>query len=159
MRHISDRAVLARLLATADVVIAPGPVETFGLSALEALASGTPVVVSSRSALPDIVGQAGLTTEDDDASCADAVASLLEREVTGRRRLARQQAERYGWPAAVGGFLDAHGLATGPGLPGAGLPGRGPPGPGLSRAAAGSAGGYSAGGSTAGARGRGGSPP
>ena len=58
LRHISDRGVLARLLATADVVIAPGPVETFGLSALEALASGTPVVVSSRSALPDIVGPA-----------------------------------------------------------------------------------------------------
>ena len=56
LRHISDRGLLARLLATADVVIAPGPVETFGLSALEALASGTPVVVSSRSALPEIVG-------------------------------------------------------------------------------------------------------
>jgi alpha-1,6-mannosyltransferase len=118
LRHISDRGVLARLLATADVVIAPGPVETFGLSALEALASGTPVVVSSRSALPDIVGPAGLTTTDDDASCADAIQRLLERDVTGRRRLARQQAERYGWPAAVRGFLDAHGLAHGPGLPG-----------------------------------------
>ena len=117
LRHISDRGVLARLLATADVVIAPGPVETFGLSALEALASGTPVVVSSRSALPDIVGPA-LTTEDDDASCADAVQSLLERDVTGRRQLARRQAERYGWPAAVRGFLDAHGLDPGPGLPG-----------------------------------------
>jgi alpha-1,6-mannosyltransferase len=123
LRHISDRGVLARLLATADVVIAPGPVETFGLSALEALASGTPVVVSKRSALPAIVGPAGLTTEDDDASCADAIASLLQRDVAGRRQLARQQAERYGWPAAVRGFLDAHGLAPGPGLPVAGLPG------------------------------------
>jgi alpha-1,6-mannosyltransferase len=139
LRHISDRGVLARLLATADVVIAPGPVETFGLSALEALASGTPVVVSSRSALPDIVGPAGVTTEDDDASCADAIASLLERDVTERRRLARQRAERYGWPAAVRGFLDAHGLAAGPGLPG----------PSLHGAAA----------ASAGARGRGGTPP
>ena len=118
LRHISDRGLLARLLATADVVIAPGPVETFGLSALESLASGTPVVVSSRSALPEIVGQAGLATEDDDAACADAVQRVLERDVTGRRRLARQRAERYGWPAAVRGFLDAHGLAPRPGLPG-----------------------------------------
>jgi alpha-1,6-mannosyltransferase len=119
LRHISDRGLLARLLATADVVIAPGPVETFGLSALEALASGTPVVVSSRSALPEIVGPAGLTTEDDDAACADAVQRVLDREVTGRRRLARQQAERFGWPTAVRGFLHAHGLAPGAGLPGA----------------------------------------
>ena len=118
LRHISDRGLLARLLATADVVIAPGPVETFGLSALESLASGTPVVVSSRSALPEIVGLAGLATEDDDASCADAIQRMLERDVTGRRRLARQRAERYGWPAAVRGFLDAHGLAPRPDLPG-----------------------------------------
>jgi alpha-1,6-mannosyltransferase len=119
LRHISDRGLLARLLATADVVIAPGPVETFGLSALEALASGTPVVVSSRSALPEIVGPAGQTTEDDDAACADAVQRVLDRDVTGRRRLARQQAERFDWPTAVHGFLVAHGLAPEPGLPGA----------------------------------------
>ena len=119
LRHISDRGRLAQLLATADVVIAPGPVETFGLSALEALASGTPVVVSSRSALPEIVGPAGQTTEDDDAACADAVQRVLDRDVTGRRRLARRQAERFDWPTAVRGFLHAHGLAPEPGLPGA----------------------------------------
>ena len=119
LRHVSDRGLLARLLATADVVIAPGPVETFGLSALEALASGTPAVVSRHSALPGIVGPAGLTTEDDDVACADAVQHLLERDVTGRRRLARQQAERFGWPSAVHGFLHAHGLAAEPDLPGA----------------------------------------
>ena len=118
LRHVSDRGLLARLLASADVVIAPGPVETFGLSALESLASGTPVVVSRRSALPEIVGPAGLATEDDDASCADAIQRLLERDMAGRRRLARQRAERYGWPAAVRGFLDAHGLAPRPDLPG-----------------------------------------
>ena len=59
LRHVSDRGLLARLLATADVVIAPGPVETFRLPALEALASGTPAVVSSHSALPAIVGWPG----------------------------------------------------------------------------------------------------
>jgi len=125
LRHVSDRGQLARLLATADVVIAPGPVETFGLSALEALASGTPAVVSSHSALPGIVGPAGLTTEDDDAACADAVQHLLERDVTGRRRLARQQAERFGWPAAVRGFLHAHALAAGGEVPGAAAAGAG----------------------------------
>ncbi len=53
---VADRAALARLLATADVVVAPGPVETFGLAALEALASGTPVVATCTSALPGVVG-------------------------------------------------------------------------------------------------------
>jgi alpha-1,6-mannosyltransferase len=108
--HVANRESLAKLLATADVVIAPGPAETFGLSALEALASGTPVVVSSQSALPEVVGQAGLAADDSDAACADAVQRLLRRDPIERRRLARQQAEQFGWPAAVNGFLGAHGL-------------------------------------------------
>ncbi len=112
LRHVADRGLLARLLATADVVIAPGPVETFGLSALEALASGTPVVVSSRSALPEVVGPAGLAAEDNDAACADAVEQLLRRDVSDRRRRAREQAERFDWPTAVNGFLSAHGLSA-----------------------------------------------
>jgi alpha-1,6-mannosyltransferase len=112
LRHVADRDLLARLLATADVVIAPGPVETFGLSALEALASGTPVVVSSQSALPEVVGPAGLAAEDDDAACADAVEEILRRDVTDRRRRAREQAERFDWPTAVNGFLSAHGLSA-----------------------------------------------
>jgi len=59
---VANRESLAKLLAAADVVIAPGPAETFGLSALEALASGTPVVVSSRSALPEVGGPPPPTT-------------------------------------------------------------------------------------------------
>jgi alpha-1,6-mannosyltransferase len=110
LRHVADRALLARLLATADVVIAPGPVETFGLSAIEALASGTPVVVSSRSALPELVGSAGLAAEDSDVACADAVEQLLRRDAADRRYRARKQAERFDWPTAVNGFLSAHGL-------------------------------------------------
>lgn len=85
---MANRESLAKLLAAADVVIAPGPAETFGLSALEALASGTPVVVSSRSALPEVVGQAGLAADDNDVACADAVQRLLRREPAERRRLA-----------------------------------------------------------------------
>jgi alpha-1,6-mannosyltransferase len=114
LRHVADRGLLARLLATADVAIAPGPVETFGLSAMEALASGTPVVVSSRSALPELIGQAGLAAEDNDEACADAIQSLLRRDPAERRVMARAQAERFAWPTAVDGFLAAHGLSRAP---------------------------------------------
>jgi alpha-1,6-mannosyltransferase len=122
LRHVSDRGLLARLLATADVVLAPGPVETFGLSALEALASGTPVVVSNRSALPEVVGPAGIAAADNDAACADAVQRLLGRDLTERRRQAREQAEHFDWPTAVHGFLSAHGLTSAPSCGGAGPP-------------------------------------
>ncbi|MBB2948042.1 alpha-1,6-mannosyltransferase [Actinoplanes lutulentus] len=96
------------LLATADVVLAPGPIETFGLAALEALASGTPVVVRSESALPEVIGQAGVAAEGDGASFAAAARTLLDRPESERRAAARAQAERFPWSRSVDGFLAAH---------------------------------------------------
>jgi alpha-1,6-mannosyltransferase len=107
--YVADRSELAALLATADVAIAPGPVETFGLAALEALASGTPVVVSAQSALPEVIGEAGLAAEGDGPDFARAVRDLLARPERERRAAARRQAELYPWSGAVAGFLAAHG--------------------------------------------------
>jgi Glycosyl transferases group 1 len=53
--YIGCRDTVATILATADVALAPGPHETFGLAALEALACGTPAVVSRTSALAEIL--------------------------------------------------------------------------------------------------------
>jgi alpha-1,6-mannosyltransferase len=106
---LRDRREVAALLATADVVMAPGPVETFGLAALEALASGTPVVVSATSALPEVVGAAGVAVDD----FAAGVREVLSRPEGARRAAARQRAELFGWPASVAGFLTAHGLPAG----------------------------------------------
>ncbi|GLZ00058.1 glycosyltransferase [Actinoplanes sp. NBRC 103695] len=107
--YLKDRNELATLLATADVVLAPGPVETFGLAALEALASGTPVVVSAESALPEVIGEAGLAAGGGGAEYAAAVRALLERP--DRRTEARARAETFPWQSAVDGFLAAHALA------------------------------------------------
>ncbi|WBP85589.1 glycosyltransferase [Kitasatospora cathayae] len=108
--HLNGRAELAGLLGSADVVLAPGPVETFGLAALEALACGTPVVASRSSALPGLIGLAGVAAADTGPGFASAVRELLDRPEEARRAAARAQAERYGWPAAVAGFLAAHGV-------------------------------------------------
>ncbi|MFC4107510.1 glycosyltransferase [Micromonospora zhanjiangensis] len=105
---VPDRAAVATLLASADVAIAPGPVETFGLAGLEALASGTPVVVNAASALPEVVGDAGLAAEGNGPALAAAVRRILDRPATDRRAAARARAERFGWDAAVAGFLRAH---------------------------------------------------
>jgi alpha-1,6-mannosyltransferase len=104
--YVSDRSALARLLGSADVVIAPGPAETFGLAALEALACGTPVVVSAESALPEVVGEAGASVAGEDL--AEGVRDVLARPEAARRKAARERAERFGWPAAVTAFLDVH---------------------------------------------------
>ena len=106
---VADRALLARLMTTADVALAPGPVETFGLAALEALACGTPVVANSSSALPGVIGpRAGLAAEGDGRSFADAVQELLALPEAPRRASARARAEQFSWSATVQGFLAVH---------------------------------------------------
>lgn len=112
--HITDRAAVSALLASADVVVAPGPVETFGLAALEALACGTPVVVNAASALPEVIGDAGVAVRGTAEAFADGVRELLARPESERRAAARARAECYGWPRAVDGFLRAHGLLAAP---------------------------------------------
>ncbi|MFG1609138.1 glycosyltransferase [Actinoplanes sp. NPDC049265] len=108
--HVSDRSDVAALLASADVLVAPGPVETFGLAALEALACGTPVVVNQASALPEVVGEAGVAAPGTPEGFAEGVRRLMERPENERRAAARARAELFGWPQAVEGFLRAHGV-------------------------------------------------
>ena len=103
---LPDRTDLAALLASADVAIAPGPAETFGLAGLEALACGTPVVVSAESALPEVVGEAGAAVAGEDLSAG--VTTVLSWPEAARRAAARARAERFGWPAAVQAFLAIH---------------------------------------------------
>ncbi|MGW8701846.1 glycosyltransferase [Streptomyces eurythermus] len=112
--HVSDRAALGALQASADVCLAPGPAETFGLAALEAMACGTPVVASSLSALPEVIGSAGATAVGGPETFADAVELLLARAEPGRREAARARAECFGWGAAVEAFLAAHDAAQMP---------------------------------------------
>ena len=108
---LPGRADLAALLASADVAIAPGPAETFGLAALEALACGTPVVVSAESALPEVVGEAGARVRGEDL--AAGVCAVLARPEPARRAAARARAEQYDWDTATRGFLAAHGAPEG----------------------------------------------
>ncbi|MBZ6103570.1 glycosyltransferase [Streptomyces olivaceus] len=122
--HLADPGALGVLQASADVCLAPGPAETFGLAALEAMASGTPVVASASSALSEVIGSAGAVAADHGEAFADAVELVLARGEADRRGAARARAECFGWDAAVEAFLGAHDatLPTRPAL----LPGAAP---------------------------------
>ncbi len=70
---------LPALYSGAIALALPSFYEGFGLTALEAMACGTPPIVSDRSSLPEVVGEAGLLVNPDDPeSLADALRRLLE---------------------------------------------------------------------------------
>ena len=103
---ISDRHTVAGLLASADVTLAPGPHETFGLAALESLACGTPAVVSRTSALSEIVTpDSGALADNDPEAIARAVGTVISRPEYDRRICARRRAEMFTWRQAAAGML------------------------------------------------------
>jgi glycosyltransferase involved in cell wall biosynthesis len=84
----------------AELFIFPSRYEGFGLPPLEAMACGTPVIASTASSLPEVVGDAGLLVEPDDVDgLAEAMIRLLDNaDLLGdlrARGLAR--AATYSW--------------------------------------------------------------
>jgi glycosyltransferase involved in cell wall biosynthesis len=78
----------------------PSLYEGFGLGPLEAMACGTPVVVSNRASLPEVVGDAGLQVDAEDAnSLAEAMASALTSpSLAGElRERGQQRAAGFTW--------------------------------------------------------------
>ena len=91
---------LPGLYRLASVFAYPSLHEGFGIPPLEAMASGTPVVVSSVSSLPEVVGKAGLQVDPTSTEAlADALGSLLGDESL-RQDLARRgrlRARAFSW--------------------------------------------------------------
>lgn len=80
-RHGISTKALVDLYATATVAVIPSEYEGFGLPAAEAMACGVPVVATDGGALPEVVGDAGVTVpKADPDALADAIADLLGNE-------------------------------------------------------------------------------
>jgi len=98
-----DRDLLADLYAAVDLVVAPGSAETFGLAALEALASGVPVLSADRGGVAETVSLSGagrLYASGDPAHLAETAVRLLGEDLPALGRLGRRYAEeRHGWDA------------------------------------------------------------
>jgi glycosyltransferase involved in cell wall biosynthesis len=102
---------LPALYSAASVLVAPSFYEGFGLPPLEAMACGTPAVVANRASLPEVVGEAGLLIDPDDAEdIAQAIARVLADESL-RARMREDglaQAARFSWERTARETLDVY---------------------------------------------------
>ena len=104
---ISD-AELARLLASAEVACIPSLYEGFSLPAVEAMASGTPIVASRAGALPEVVGTDGecarLVRPADVDDLTTVLGELLDSPLELRRLGAagrRRAVEVFSWESVA----------------------------------------------------------
>jgi alpha-1,6-mannosyltransferase len=109
--YVVSREKVANYLSCADVAVAPGPLETFCLSALESLASGVPVVASASSAVGEILNsdgieKAGLVADNKGESFADAIEQILKDK--SFQRNARKRAENFAWATTIDQMLELH---------------------------------------------------
>ncbi|HSJ21762.1 MAG TPA: glycosyltransferase family 4 protein [Nocardioidaceae bacterium] len=99
---------LAEVVGSAEIACVPSLYEGFSLPTVEAMACGTPLVVSRAGAIPEVVGEDGvcadLVTPGDVGELAAALESLLDDPERRHRMGAagRQRAlERYSWRAVA----------------------------------------------------------
>ncbi|OKH40351.1 glycosyl transferase group 1 [Calothrix sp. HK-06] len=77
-----DKTTLIKIYSAADILLAPSLYEGFGLTILEAMACGTPVITSNVSAMPEVVGNAGFFVEPSNAEAiADGVDKLYHNPI------------------------------------------------------------------------------
>ncbi len=113
VRWIGNSNHVERILAMSDVFLLPSETESFGLAALEAMASFVPVVASNVGGLPEVVdhGKTGyLERVGDTAAMAKDVLEILT--TPGLRlemgRLARAKAEQFEMSAISNQYLQLY---------------------------------------------------
>ena len=110
-----DKPVLYR---NAETFVFPSRREGFGLGVLEALASGTPVVTTNASSLPEVLGDAGFAVDpDDDRGMAGAIISTVIQDNLRAelKQKAAQQAAVFSWEETATETLLVYDAAVGGG--------------------------------------------
>jgi len=106
-----DDMTLGALFRRAEVIAYPSLVEGFGMPALEALASGTPLVTTSGSALEEVVGDAALLVPPADVDAlAAALTRVLDDPALAQRLRAAgpPRAATFTWDRSIDAHVDVY---------------------------------------------------
>jgi glycosyltransferase involved in cell wall biosynthesis len=95
----------------ATAFVFPSFMEGFGITPLEAMSCGTPVIVSNRSSLPEVVGNAGLYFDPSDIdSIVDAITTVLESTLVQQalREKGLERARSFSWRKTANLTMNAY---------------------------------------------------
>jgi glycosyltransferase involved in cell wall biosynthesis len=110
--YVEDKSV-PKLYAASDVFVLPSVSEPFGITALEAMASGTPVIVSKSSGVGEIANHCLKVDFWDVDELANKILALLRYPVLGREMSQNESGEvrTFTWNATATKTLWAYGEA------------------------------------------------
>jgi alpha-1,6-mannosyltransferase len=100
--HVSDRWAVATAMRSADLLVNLGPVETFGLVTLEAMACGAPVVVRDRGGSRELVDSTvGWCLSDEDLENRAFAEQVFGRRRSSMSHSAAERASHHTWDAVA----------------------------------------------------------
>lgn len=107
--HVQSRSQVFEELGKADVVLNLGALETFGLVTLEALATGTPVVVVNTGASGELLADGcGKVAESSSRAVAKAIETVMRERSDSTPEVCRARAEQFSWDRTVSAFSDLY---------------------------------------------------
>ena len=116
-RFMESREELAKLFCEVDLAIMPSRTEGFGLTALEALSAGLPVLVSGNSGLGDALknlgpsGDSHVVDSEDPKEWAEAIKLVRQKNREDRLEeanlLRKRYAEEYSWQTQCDDLVEA----------------------------------------------------
>ena len=108
--YVSDRRQMAEIYRQHDILLAPGPYETFGLAVLEAMASGLVVVGPDRGGTAELLSEAKspfIFRAQDAEDFLRTVLAVVRADLAKHRAAARETAQHYGtWNDSIGRLVE-----------------------------------------------------
>lgn len=99
-----DNTTLTKIYNAADILVSPSLYEGFGMTLLEAMACGTPVITSNVTSLPEVAGDAGIVVNPTDVDAIVEAVFHLYNDDEYRKILINKGLERvklFTWEATA----------------------------------------------------------
>lgn len=101
---------IAKFYSYADILVHPSLVEGFGMTILEAMACGTPVISSNRGSLSEVVGDAGILFDPTDSRVLGEIILTVINNESLRKELIEKgfkQIKKFSWSSTAENILNS----------------------------------------------------